>query len=960
MFRVPSDEMTSLVKLLVHNLTGFEEETPVFIACTDYILTNLQKAESLFFLKKTDIDVQIFGQADKFEFHGFKPQAEELRKNYARFIPESLPKSELHHKLMIMKFLICLSESPTKSFLENPDRGKVLVDESEEEIDWGVVLREGCEKWSPNYSSSSDEWSDDSTQIDSDTIQNTQFDEISRIKNDLDVSKHENEKLNYEEVCKKLSGLVQNGWFNRNGVQEVPETTNIDGNVAFSWDEFVRETTHGLLDQHSKIITEYKVMREIIWQLLIAHSSTCFDYDGKFVCAKENVTISSVRSVAFADFLSEFTKTINTLHSFRDFRNSFNENERYPGIYITYSECVKEILSPFMNEIVTIEDEIRKQDSKMTLLKLSHKLRNLSENVSILKRIHDEVIIDYKTNDPLKCATNLLSKLRYGLANNITSKIELDVYLTLYVGSLRRYLQIIYWWFNNDQLKDDYDEFIVGAQSDSESDLKLKSGYSVGSNSVFCLYSYESIDSDLDKNDSSRYFYKKDFDESLWDNFFGIISTKVVEIGNNIRFLRKLGKITLLNSKISSDIYEDFIERLLKKILIYFKIEIEVDLTPTESQHNPDFSAMCPDYVKYPLDLDKLENVVQKSNEFLMETFKPFFETKNLNLPSKKNLFQDIRGATKSVFPAEKFVDEAFEEILNERYGHSGYVIRDLFKSEYRIEEHFELLNHLYLLKDGLMTSWYQRLFKQMDETSKIESSIWLTGRLQDLLMDSFPVLHEKCFVKVSQGGLRGTPIQHALNACKLIEIEYEVDWPINVVIQDYDIEMYKEVFQFILEVKWALYTLTHMFFADIEPKVKIIKQHKAVTILLRRLKVSRFWLINQFSGILHYIFGGIITNASVKFERSLREACSLSTLSMAHRNFINDIHKSAITLKEYNSKSFGFSYLLYLVNKLKTMWNNLEKVEEQELSKLEKSYKICYKNLEKVMNSQIPEFLLN
>lgn len=45
------------------------------------------------------------------------------------------------------------------------------------------------------------------------------------------------------------------------------------------------------------IISEYKVIREILWQLWVPHVSTVFEFDINNIQVKKNVTISSVTLV---------------------------------------------------------------------------------------------------------------------------------------------------------------------------------------------------------------------------------------------------------------------------------------------------------------------------------------------------------------------------------------------------------------------------------------------------------------------------------------------------------------------------------------------------------------------------------------------------------------------------------------------------------------------------------------
>lgn len=110
----------------------------------------------MYFLNKKEVDQSIAGMAEKFNFHGFFPQAEALQKFYDSFITSNLPKSEMTNRLNVVKLLLCLSETPTKKFLERPEDYAIREEIEEEEIDWKEYLNEGLTSWTPNYSISSE------------------------------------------------------------------------------------------------------------------------------------------------------------------------------------------------------------------------------------------------------------------------------------------------------------------------------------------------------------------------------------------------------------------------------------------------------------------------------------------------------------------------------------------------------------------------------------------------------------------------------------------------------------------------------------------------------------------------------------------------------------------------------------------------------------------------------------
>lgn len=112
-----------------------------------HVINCVHNADSMVFLKKKDIDRSMTSLSDKFIFHGLPIQANDLLRHYDNFLPNTTPKDQCECRLNIVKFLLCLAESPTSKFLTDPQ--EISVIQQEEEIDWPAYLKEGIGRWTP-------------------------------------------------------------------------------------------------------------------------------------------------------------------------------------------------------------------------------------------------------------------------------------------------------------------------------------------------------------------------------------------------------------------------------------------------------------------------------------------------------------------------------------------------------------------------------------------------------------------------------------------------------------------------------------------------------------------------------------------------------------------------------------------------------------------------------------------
>lgn len=77
--------------------------------------------------------------------------------------------------------------------------------------------------------------------------------------------------------------------------------------------------------------------------------------------------------------------------------------------------------------------------------------------------------------------------------------------------------------------------------------------------------------------------------------------------------------------------------------------------------------------------------------------------------------------------------------------------------------------------------------------------------------MDMYPKFSEYVIVDVKENW---RVCIDPLKMCKMINVQYQIQWPLNIIIRNEHMEMYKDLFRFILLIKWALHTLNHLYFS--------------------------------------------------------------------------------------------------------------------------------------------------
>ncbi|XP_066257824.1 gamma-tubulin complex component 5 [Euwallacea similis] len=926
MSRDLSPNIASLLKDLIHEISGFEENTQQFKHILKYFTVKLKKSGTTHFVDKRNVDDNVNSMCEKFCFHGFSRQATALTKAYDTYISAAQTEPENMNRLSLVKFLLCLSKSPTRHFLDHPE---VLVPagaEREEVIDWKAYLNEGIEQWNPHFDESSDDDSVESLSNDLASELAVSSADFSNFTLPIQIkSKEDRCILNLRTSRDELMATIQHTWYKKEHCFMKPESRFKEANIGILWEDFVNNQVQGLIPlKPPSIITEYIVIREVLWQLWRPHNSKAFELVHNTVRPRPDVTLASVRSFAFYSYLNGFIPYIELLEFFRKFEDSvqkdlFEENDLVARTYQSYCSCIRAILTPVYKQICDLEDQVRKQETTYTLINLADDLKNILIPAKVLKRIHDEVIVDPTQKSACFCAATFIKRLHESL-NFSANKQEQDLKLTLFLESLYIYLNITESWLMKNDLTDFSGEFVIKKQ----------------------------------EGDYGQFIVNDEVDEQCRENsVLKIFLQRVLEIGRNVNFLRCLGKHND-TVKLKNSIFQEFIEKVLQKIEEFNISAAAPYQTSTEPNISTDSTEIktstmdlikdlnwCetsdePDYI-YPVigediprtnpDLQKLDNMIDISDGFLMAAFESFFIKKpQEEAKSISTLHERISKTTTHLFPKTNFFEPILMEIIENRFSGTGLLVKNLLVQDHFLEKLFNFLNHLYLFFDDVISPLYRSIFNQAEISSKYRpNNVWLTSKLHDIFMDLYPEFYLNCSVQV----IHPARYLNSLESCSSVRLDFEISWPLNAIITRDHLENYNRIFQFLLKLKWALYTLNHMSLSDmgsnfddsVRKTVKPNLKNKSIAQLIR----LKFCLINAMNSLQHFVFGLVFAKAVLDFQLQLEKAHDLDSLIAPHDKFIKALTR---TIQDLQGQMLGKdenSNVLSCIKLLNLMWNDLK-----------------------------------
>lgn len=155
-----------------------------------------------------------------------------------------------------------------------------------------------------------------------------------------------------------------------------------------------------------------------------------------------------------------FLPHIELITFFTDFCTTTTTDPNTPDTYRSYTDAINNILKTIKNHLIALEQKIAQQEHSMTLIKLEKELRAILKPLTVLKQIHEMVVISVVENTPLFCATNLLVQLHENLVHS-HSKLHQDLCLTVYLASVFKFLWVVESWLTQDNFQDGLQEFPI-------------------------------------------------------------------------------------------------------------------------------------------------------------------------------------------------------------------------------------------------------------------------------------------------------------------------------------------------------------------------------------------------------------------------------------------------------------------------------------------------------------------
>uniref|UniRef100_H3B9W7 Gamma-tubulin complex component n=1 Tax=Latimeria chalumnae TaxID=7897 RepID=H3B9W7_LATCH len=481
-------EQEKEIKKLIKYFSGLKEEDQNFQLALQFAWSNFRYHQFL------DVNCQkiqrsLDGIHEKLMIHSDLNKATSLKKLTEEFLSLPLPntpgtKTVSHYG--ILSLLLCLSESLSNTnYVERP---RQKDSEKEEDFDWGKYLMED-EEIDMGPFPDTPVWSEEEEEED---VQQPLSREDSGIQVDRTPQEEQDQnKKTVPHISWKVGEPEARTWLEQHVVTQywtakAPQfshSLHLHSNLAAVWDQHLCSVDPLFMPEDRTLVTESQVIRETLWLLSGVKKLFIFHLNDGKITVRNNIVVTHLTHNclrAVLEQIAAYGQVVFGLQKFIDEVTGHNsENSQLGAIstakkpsdppFRTYQAFVWALYKYFIvfkEELADIEKSVINNDESITLSMVLEKLSPRLGQLKVLHKVFSTGVAEVPPDTPnVVRASHLLNTLYKAIIeyDNVGEAAEETVSLlfSLWVETVRPYLEIVDEWIVHGNLFDPAKEFII-------------------------------------------------------------------------------------------------------------------------------------------------------------------------------------------------------------------------------------------------------------------------------------------------------------------------------------------------------------------------------------------------------------------------------------------------------------------------------------------------------------------
>ncbi|XP_063230616.1 gamma-tubulin complex component 5-like isoform X2 [Bacillus rossius redtenbacheri] len=912
-----SDDVLDDVRGLIKEVTRFTEEDENFNLCYKYAVSNIYNHRYLS-VNRHVVKQSLADLALRFRVQGHAASARRLDQLVSDFVDHPVfkehPQSDVRCCVVqsdvqwsVLSVLVSLAHGPA----DPPP--PAAVREPEEQFDWGAYLREG--EPDVHYYSSDSDTEDDWTSPGAEEAPE-EAPEASEQRPRPRTDARSDQILQGLLAREWLAGSVQRGWWSSLRVCE-PDCGR--PGAASLWNK------HGAPAAQVNTLSEHKVVREVLFMLREPTDMCVFARVGDKYCVRPGVTVPSLTQGAFSGMLQELCGNLDVLRELADCAESLRSGAGRPPLTCRAFYClaVDTHVARLREAVCALEADVRRQEKPHTLLSVKEKLRPLLDDLRLVHDLHRRAaVVPWGSSPNWLSAACMLSVIYEALETAVDDHVA-SMMLSIFMKVFSPYLRIANTWLTGGQLEDDTQEFIITRSDRASEGLEVRP-----------------------------------LEAALLQRgvrpapVLRLFARRVLQAGGTMDFLHRLNRVSEVTGqsqpcgelfvKLSADSSMLTVALIDKIVAAVTHVETGRAADERESEAGDD-SEPLPEQSPYGFThLDFPKHMRQLGDPYLLAAFGYLFDEDSqtgasLHMHSYKmedsaetTAFKRLDGlALGAALPLRQLLQGQLGALVAECHAAACGVVRRLLLQELLLPAHFSAVRHVVLGQAGdVLHDFATGLFSQVEQGAL--NAYVLSHSLQNCAEERFPehgwrfAVQERAdeqacadlrtsVLQLKASALRPV-LQRAVSAMALIStvhVLYKVDWPVSLFLNDVNMKLYNKVFQFLLQVKWALHSLNHLRFTDLRGPERGA----------RRLQLLRFWHTHTLGSVHAYLLGQVLQSESLQLQRALDTARDLHGFLAAHDNYVKTIYRKCFCPRKLDFIVCGVHQLVAQAYVLKACW---------------------------------------
>ncbi|XP_077935148.1 gamma-tubulin complex component 5 isoform X4 [Halichoerus grypus] len=951
------------VRELVRHVAGLQDEAdPNFQLALHFVWSNFRFHRFLD-VNSHKVEKTIEGIYEKFIIHSDLSKAASWKRLTEEFLNASLLsikeiKTDAHYS--ILSLLLCLSDSPSNSnYVETP-RDEV---EKKDDFDWGKYLMEGEEiDLGPNVNTPN--WSEDSEDEDDQQPLSREDSGIQVDRTPLE-EQDQNRKLgprvSWKDETDGRSWLEQHVvhqyWTTRSS--RFPHSLHLHSNLAAFW----------LLSGVKKLF---------IFQLI----------DGKVTVRNSiivtHLTHSCLRSVL--EQIAAYGQVVFRLQEFIDEVMGHSSEGMLPGngslpkklteapfrTYQAFMWALYKYFISFKKELTDIEKYIINNDTTITLAIVVDKLSPRLAQLKVLHKVFSTGVAEVPpdTRNVVR-ASHLLNTLYKAILeyDNVGEASEQTVSLlfSLWVETVRPYLQIVDEWIVHGHLCDCAREFII--QRNKNVPVNHRDFWYA----TYTLYSVSekteneekmsdnaSASSGSDQGPSSR--------QHTMVSFLKPVLKQIIMAGKSMQLLKNL---QCVESTTSQDTARDAERKSLYTLFL--------ESVQSRLRHGDPTAQVLTEQQVTKDNLIKMQSIAERHLE-LDDVHDPLLAINFARLYLEQSDFHEkFAGGDICVDRSSESVTcQTFELTLRScLYLHidkqylecCGNLMRTL-KKDYRLVEYLQAMRNFFLMEGGdTMYDFYTSIFDKIREKETWQNVSFLNVQLQEAVGQRYP--EDSSRLSISYENVDTTKKKLPVHILDGLTLSYKIPWPVDIVISLECQKIYNQVFLLLLQIKWAKYSLDVLLFGELantagKPQLReglsceqdttqFGPQKEPIRQQIHRMFLLRVKLMHFVNSLHNYIMTRILHSTGLEFQHQVEEAKDLDQLIKIHYRYLSTIHDRCLLREKVSFVKEAIMKVLNLALMFADGWQaGLGAWQMESIEKMESDFKNCHMFLVTVLNKAV------